>query len=131
MVELFAVLNQKNLDIKNSPVPPENLSSLINHISSGKISGKIAKQVFEIMVKTGNDPSKIIDEKGLQQQSDPEELKKIINKVLENNADKVKEYKLGKEKLYGFFIGEIMKASSGKANPKLVNQILTNKLKNG
>ena len=90
---------------------------------------KIAKKVFEIMVETGEEPSKIIKEKSLKQQSDPKELEKIIIKVLGNNSDKVSEYKSGKEKLYGFFVGEIMKASSGKANPQLVNDILKNKLK--
>ena len=129
IVELFAILNEKNLDIKDSPVSPKNLSSLINAISSGEISGKIAKKVFEIMVQTKGDPLKIIKEKGLKQQSDPKELEKIVIKVLENNADKVSEYKSGKEKLYGFFVGEIMKVSSGKANPKLVNNILKEKLK--
>ncbi len=128
IVELFAVLNDKNLDIKDSPVTPKNLSSLINNISSGKISGKIAKKVFELMVETGEEPAKIIKEKGLKQQSDPKELEKIVIKVLENNSDKVSEYNSGKVKLYGFFVGEIMKASSGKANPKLVNDILKKKL---
>ena len=127
--DLFAVLNDKNLDIKDSPVSPKNLASLINAISSGKISGKMAKKVFELMVENGEEPSKIIKEKGLKQESDPKELEKIIIKVLENNSDKVSEYKSGKEKLYGFFVGEIMKASSGKANPKLVNDILKEKLK--
>ena len=81
------------------------------------------------MVQSGDKPSKIINEKGLKQQSDPKELEKIVIKVLNNNTDKVTEYKSGKVKLYGFFIGEIMKASSGKANPKLVNDILKEKLK--
>ena len=103
--------------------------SLINAISSGEISGKIAKKVFEIMVETGDEPTKIIKEKGLKQQSDPKELEKIIIKVLEANSDKVLQYNSGKEKLYGFFVGEIMKASSGSANPKLVNDILKVKLK--
>ena len=129
IVELFAVLNEKNLDIKDSPVTPNNLAKLINSITSGEISGKIAKKVFEIMVQTGKDPKNIINEKGLKQQSDPKELEKIINKVLEKNADKVTQYKSGKEKLYGFFVGEVMKLSSGKANPKLVNDILTKELK--
>ncbi len=129
IVELFAVLNKKNLDIKKSPVSSNNLSKLINSISSGEISGKIAKQVFELMVNTGDDPSKIIKEKGLKQQSNPKELEKIVKIVLEKNTDKVKQFKSGKEKLYGFFVGEIMKASSGKANPKIVNDILKKELK--
>ncbi len=129
IVELFAVLNKKNIDIKNSPVSSKNLANLINLISSGEISGKIAKQVFELMVNTGDEPSKIIKEKGLKQQSDPKELEKIVKKVLDKNTDKVQQFKSGKEKLYGFFVGEIMKASSGKANPKLVNDILKKELK--
>ena len=128
IVELFAVLNEKNLNIKDSPVSPKNLASLINTITSGEISGKIAKKVFEIMVQTGDEPIKIIKEKGLKQQSDPKELEKIVTKTLENNSDKVSQYKSGRLKLYGFFVGEIMKASSGKANPKLVNEILKEKL---
>ncbi len=129
IVELFAILNKKNLDIKNSPVSSKNLGKLINSISSGEISGKIAKQVFELMVNTGDDPSKIIKEKGLKQQSDPKELEKIVKIVLDKNTDKVQQFKSGREKLYGFFVGEIMKASSGKANPKLVNDILKKELK--
>ena len=129
IVELFAVLNKKNIDIKNSPVSSKNLANLINLISSGEISGKIAKQVFELMVNTGDEPSKIIKEKGLKQQSDPKELEKIVKIVLDKNTDKVQQFKSGKEKLYGFFVGEIMKASSGKANPKLVNDILKKELK--
>ena len=81
------------------------------------------------MVQSGDEPSKIIKDKGLQQQSDPKELEKIIKNVLKKNLDEVTQYKAGKEKLYGFFVGEVMKASSGKANPKLVNDILKKELK--
>ena len=80
---MFAVLNDKNLDIKDSPVSSKNLANLLNLISSGEISGKIAKKVFELMVQSGDEPSKIIKDKGLQQQSDPKELEKIIKNVLE------------------------------------------------
>ena len=109
-------------------VSPQNLALLINTISSGEISGKIAKKVFEIMVETGDDPTKIIKEKGLKQQSDPKELEKIILDVISKNHDKVAQYKAGKEKLFGYFVGEVMKASKGKANPQLVNEILKKKL---
>ena len=129
LVELFAVLNEKNLDIKDSPVSSKNLAKLINSISSGEISGKIAKKVFQFMVISGDEPSKIIKEKALKQQSDPKELEKIVKNVLEKNADKVLKFKSGKEKLFGFFVGEVMKVSSGKANPKLVNDILKKELK--
>ena len=81
------------------------------------------------MVETGNEPNKIIKEKKLKQQSDPKELEKIVSKVLKDNSDKVLQYKSGKEKLYGFFVGEAMKLSGGKANPKLLNDILKEKLR--
>ena len=128
-VELFAVLNKKNLTISQSPVSAKNLSALIKMITSGKISGKIAKDVFEKMQTENKDPQQIVEKEGLIQQSDPKELEKIITKVISNNKDKVEQYKSGKEKLFGFFIGQVMKASEGKANPQLVNEILKNKLK--
>ena len=81
------------------------------------------------MIKTGDEPNKIIKEKKLKQQSNPKELEKIVSKVLKNNSDKVLQYKSGKEKLYGFFVGEAMKLSGGKANPKLLNDIFKGKLK--
>ena len=128
-VELFAVLNKNNLSILNSPISAKNLSALIKMISSGKISGKIAKEVFEKMKIGDKDPKKIVEEEGLIQQSDPKQLEKIILEVLSKNQDKVTQYKSGKEKLFGYFVGEVMKISKGKANPNLVNQILKNKLK--
>jgi len=127
--ELFALLNEKNLEISKSPISAKNLSKLINLIKNGTISGKIAKSVFEIMATEGKNPADIIEEKGLKQQSDPKELEKLIDKVVKDNPDKVKEYKSGKEKLFGFFVGQAMKASGGKGNPQLINDILKNKLK--
>jgi len=127
--ELFALLNEKNLEISKSPISAKNLSKLINLIKNGTISGKIAKSVFEIMATEGKNPADIIEEKGLKQQSDPKELEKLIDKVVNDNPDKVKEYKSGKEKLFGFFVGQAMKASGGKGNPQLINDILKNKLK--
>tara|TARA_A100001015_G_C14841482_1_gene652659 strand:- start:187 stop:1035 length:849 start_codon:yes stop_codon:yes gene_type:complete len=112
IVELFAVLNKKNIDIKDSPVTPNNLSKLINSISSGEISGKIAKKVFEIMVQTGEDPKNIINEKSLKQQSDPKELNKIINKVLENNTRKgYKRNHYWKSNQYGWYQWSIFTVS--------------------
>jgi len=102
---------------------------LINLIQDGTISGKIAKSVFEIMAESNKDPQKIIDEKGLKQESDPKELEKLIDRVIKDNQEKVKEYKSGKDKLFGFFVGQAMKVSGGKANPQLVNEILKKKLK--
>ena len=126
--ELFALLNEKNLEISQNPISAKNLSKLINLIKDGTISGKIAKSVFEIMADEGKDPQIIVEEKGLKQQSDPKEIEKLIDKVITDNPDKVKEYKSGKDKLFGFFVGQVMKVSRGKANPQLVNEILKKKL---
>jgi len=129
MGDLFAMLNEKNLNISQSPVSAQSLAELVQSIKSGEISGRIAKDVFEIMVKSGENPKKIIETRGLKQQSNPEELEKIINEILLKNKDKVEQYKSGKEKLFGFFVGQVMKVSGGKANPQLVNEILKKTLK--
>jgi len=126
--ELFALLNNKNIEIIDSPISSKNLSKLINLIKDGTISGKIAKSVFEIMRDGDKDPITIVEEKGLKQQSDPKELENLINKVITENPKNVEAYKSGKDKLFGFFVGQVMKNSNGKANPKLVNEILKKKL---
>ena len=126
--ELFAALNEKNLEITESPISAGNLSKLINLIKDGTISGKIAKTVFEQMMKGDKDPKKIVEEKGLKQESDPKALEALIDKVIDDNRDKAIEYKSGKVKLFGFFVGQVMKVSGGKANPQLVNEILKKKL---
>ena len=126
--ELFALLNEKNIEITESPISSKNLSKLINLIKDGTISGKIAKSVFEIMSDGDKDPITIVEEKGLKQQSDPKELENLINKVISENPKNVEAYKSGKDKLFGFFVGQVMKNSNGKANPKLVNEILKKKL---
>ncbi len=126
--ELFALLNEKNIEITESPISSKNLSELINLIKDGTISGKIAKSVFEIMKDGDKDPISIVEEKGLKQQSDPKELENLINKVITENPKNVEAYKSGKDKLFGFFVGQVMKNSNGKANPKLVNEILKKKL---
>ena len=129
MGDLFASLNDKNISISESPVTAKKMSQLIDSISSGTISGRTAKEVFEVMKETGEEPNKIIESKGLQQKSDPKELEAIIEKILTENKDKVDQYKSGKDKLFGFFVGQVMKVSGGKANPQLVNEILKKKLK--
>ena len=129
MGDLFASLNDKNISISESPVTAKKMSQLIDSISSGIISGRTAKEVFEVMKETGEEPNKIIESKGLQQKSDPKELEAIIGKILTENKDKVDQYKSGKDKLFGFFVGQVMKVSGGKANPQLVNEILKKKLK--
>ena len=126
--ELFAALNEKNLEITESPISAGNLSKLINLIKDGTISGKIAKTVFEQMMEGDKDPKKIVEEKGLKQESDPKALEALIDKVIDDNRDKATEYKSGKVKLFGFFVGQVMKVSGGKANPQLVNDILKKKL---
>ena len=118
--ELFAVLNDKNLEISQSPVSAKNFAILINLIKNGTISGKIADG--------DKDPQKIVEEKGLKQQSDPKALEALIDKIINDNREKAIEYKQGKEKLFGFFVGQAMKASGGKANPQLINEILKKKL---
>ena len=129
MGDLFAMLNNKGLNISNSPITAKNFAELIQSIKSGEISGRIAKEVFEIMVQSGDNPKKIIESKGMKQQSDPKELEKMINEILTKNKDKVDQYKAGKEKLFGFFVGEVMKLSGGKANPQLTNEVLKKLLK--
>ena len=129
IVELFGVLNKEGKEIKDSPVSAKNLSKLINLIKDNTISGKIAKTVFEEMVKNDQDPDKIVEDKGLKQQSDPKELEKIIETIVKNNQDKVEQYKSGKDKLFGFFVGQAMKETESKGNPKLINDILKEKLK--
>ena len=129
MGELFATLNKEGKEISESPVSARNLAKMINLIKDGTISGKIAKTVFEEMVKHDGDPSKIVEEKGLKQTSDPNEIENTIDKILSSNQDKVQQYKSGKEKLFGFFVGQVMKEMKGKGNPGMINDILKNKLK--
>jgi len=129
MGDLFAMLNDKGVDISKSPISAKHFAELVQSIKSGEISGRIAKEVFEIMLETGDNPKKIIESKGLKQQSDPKELEKMINEILAKNKDKVDQYKSGKEKLFGFFVGQVMKSSGGKANPQLTNEILKKLLK--
>jgi len=126
--ELFAVLNNKNLEISQSPISAKNLAKLVNLIKNGTISGKIAKTIFELMIDGDKDPQIIVEEKGLKQESDPKALEALIDKIINDNREKAIEYKNGKEKLFGFFVGQAMKVSGGKANPQLINEILKKKL---
>jgi len=126
--ELFSVLNKENLNIDESPVSPSKLGELIDNIESGKVSNRLAKDIFEEMCDSGKSPSDIISEKGLSQISDEGELEKLVDNVLSVNPENVQKYKDGKDKLFGFFVGEAMKLSKGKANPKLLNELLKSKL---
>ena len=127
-VELFGALNKAGIELAQSPVSPNQLGGLIDLISDGSISGKIAKEVFSEMFETGKDAKLIVDEKGLKQVSDESAIVAMIDDVLATNPDKVNEYRGGKEKLFGFFVGQVMKASKGQANPGMVNKLLKQKL---
>ncbi|NPA54498.1 MAG: Asp-tRNA(Asn)/Glu-tRNA(Gln) amidotransferase subunit GatB [Aquificae bacterium] len=122
--ELLGKLNEAGLDITESPVKPEHIAELVELIDSGTISTKIAKEVFEEVFKTSKSPKQIVEEKGLKQVSDEGEIRKIIEEVLANHPAEVEKYKAGNQKLMGFFVGQVMKATKGKANPKVVNKIL-------
>jgi aspartyl-tRNA(Asn)/glutamyl-tRNA(Gln) amidotransferase subunit B len=126
--ELFARLNKAGTDITQSPVSPKQLGELVDLISDNTISGKIAKTVFEKMIETGKPAKQIVDEEGLVQVTDTGAIEKAIDEILAANPDKVAEYKSGKDKLFGFFVGQTMKATGGKANPAMLNELLKKKL---
>jgi aspartyl-tRNA(Asn)/glutamyl-tRNA(Gln) amidotransferase subunit B len=128
MGTLLGYLNAAGLTISQSPISAANLAQLIELVDSGVISGKIAKTVFEEMAKSGQPPKEIVEEKGLVQVSDAGAIEEVVSKILENCAGEVEDYKNGKTKLFGFFVGQVMKATGGKANPGIVNEILRKKL---
>ena len=126
--ELFSILNKKNLIIEDSPITSKQLGELVDNIENGKISNRQAKEVLEEMCESGKGALEIIDEKGLAQISDENEIESLVDNVLNSNPENVKKYKNGKDKLFGFFVGEAMKLSKGKANPKIVNDLIKKKL---
>ena len=128
--ELFSVLNKKNISIQDSPVSTKMMGELLDNIASGKVSNRLAKDIFEDMCETGKNPNLIIEEKGLSQISDKGEIEKFVDEVLNNNPVNIGKYKNGKTKLLGFFVGEVMKLSKGKANPATLNKLLKKKLDN-
>jgi aspartyl-tRNA(Asn)/glutamyl-tRNA(Gln) amidotransferase subunit B len=127
--ELLRELETTGLGAEESPVAPEELGALVRLIDEGKISGKQAKDVLVEMFKTGKPASTIIDERGLAQVSDAGEIERIVDEVVASNPKQLEQYRAGKESLLGFFVGQVMKASQGKANPKIVNEALLKKLK--
>lgn len=127
-VELFGRLNKLSIDFDKNPVASKQMIELLNLIKNDVISGKIAKEVLDIMVETGKSPELIVEEKGLKQVTDTGAINKVIDDIISSNQDKVTAYKNGNEKLFGFFVGQVMKATEGKANPKIVNEILKEKL---
>jgi len=128
MGDLFGALNRLGIGIGRSPVSAGQLGALIDLIADGTVSGRLAKDVFAEMVAIGSDPAAIVAAKGLRQVTDRAAIETAIDTVLAAQADKVAEYRAGRDKLYGFFVGQIMRATQGKANPAVVNQLLKKKL---
>ncbi|MCP5380614.1 MAG: Asp-tRNA(Asn)/Glu-tRNA(Gln) amidotransferase subunit GatB [Novosphingobium sp.] len=128
MSELLGALNKLGKNLENSPVSPDAGGELLALVGKGTISGSIAKQVLEKMLETGDGATAIVEREGLKQESDSGAIEAAVAKILADNADKVEQYKAGKEALFGFFVGQTMKAMQGKANPQLVNEILKAKL---
>lgn len=126
--DLTAALNKNNLHIDQSLISPEHLGLLLERISDGSITNHIAKKVFHLMWDSGEKPDTIIEQQKLKQITDTTALEKIIDEVIHNNTNQVTQYRAGKEKLWGYFVGQIMKATQGKANPKQINEILKRKL---
>ncbi|MGH7372050.1 MAG: Asp-tRNA(Asn)/Glu-tRNA(Gln) amidotransferase subunit GatB, partial [Candidatus Methylomirabilales bacterium] len=131
MSELLGYLNREGKEITESPVTPAQLVALLKLIQEGVISGKIAKVVFEEMYQTGKSPEAIIQEKGLIQITDQEELGRIVDQVLAENPGPVSDFRGGKEKARTALVGAVMRATKGKANPQLVNDLLREKLAGG
>lgn len=129
-VDLQAYLNEAEIPVSESPVTPQQLGGLINKITDNTISSKIAKTVFEAMLAGEGNAEKIIEAKGLKQVTDSGAIETMVDAVIANNPEQVEQYRSGKEKVFGFFVGQIMKESKGKANPAQVNQILKDKLSN-
>ena len=126
---MFGALNRRGESIdRRARCRPAQAAELLGLVADGTISGTIAKQVFEIMLETGDGAAAIVESRGLKQTSDTGAIDAAIDKVLADNADKVEQYKAGKEALFGFFVGQTMKAMAGKANPQVVNERLRAKL---
>ncbi|UQS83237.1 Asp-tRNA(Asn)/Glu-tRNA(Gln) amidotransferase subunit GatB [Bombilactobacillus thymidiniphilus] len=125
MVNVNAYLNENNLDLEQTKLTPQNLAMMINLVKDGTISSKIAKKVFAETIANGTDPKAWVEQKGMVQQSDPAVLEPIINQILDDNEQSIIDFKNGKDRAFGFLVGQIMKQTRGKANPKVVNQLLT------
>ena len=126
--ELLASINKENLSVTESPIPAQQLGKLVARIADKTISGKIAKTIFEDIWRKPCDVDKVIEDKGLKQVTDTGAIEKIIDDVISNNPGQLADYQSGKDKLFGFFVGQVMKVSKGKANPAQVNELLKSKL---
>jgi aspartyl-tRNA(Asn)/glutamyl-tRNA(Gln) amidotransferase subunit B len=124
MGSLLGLLNAAGKSIDQSPISAADLAQLLKLIDDGIISGKIAKTVFDEMAKTGKPPRQIVEDKGLVQITDTDAIDDVVAKVISSNPKEVEAYKKGKTKLLGFFVGQVMKETRGKANPQMVNKIL-------
>jgi aspartyl-tRNA(Asn)/glutamyl-tRNA(Gln) amidotransferase subunit B len=122
--DLFGALNRLGRDIGDSPISPAQGAELLALVADGTLSGRLAKEVFDIMLETGASAGEIVEERGLKQVSDTGEIEAIIAKIVADNPDNLAQYKAGKDKLFGFFVGQVMKAMGGKANPGVVNDLL-------
>ncbi|HRZ24918.1 MAG TPA: Asp-tRNA(Asn)/Glu-tRNA(Gln) amidotransferase GatCAB subunit B, partial [Candidatus Contendobacter sp.] len=129
MGDFAAFLNKENRDIAQSPVSAAQLASLLRRIQDQTISGKIAKEVFEALWAGEGDADAIISKRGLRQITDTSAIEKVIDDVIAANPEQLAQYRAGKDKLFGFFVGQVMKLSKGKANPQQVNELLAEKLK--
>ena len=128
MPELAAALNKDGLEINSGKLPAERLAGLLKRISDQTISGKIAKEVFEVMWASGSGADAVIEEKGLKQITDSSAIERVIDEVMAKNPGQLADYRSGKDKLFGFFVGQVMKATGGKANPAQLNDLLKKKL---
>ena len=128
--EILAGLNEEKKNIGDCPITPENLGEMLKMIENKELSGKMAKKVFTEMWKTKEDPKQIVKKKGLKRISDTSILTNMVTEVIEKFPKQVEDYKNGREKIFGFFVGEIMKSSRGQADPEQLNKILKEKLKN-
>jgi aspartyl-tRNA(Asn)/glutamyl-tRNA(Gln) amidotransferase subunit B len=128
MVELMRELKREEKEIEQCPIRPSQLAALLDLIREGVISGKLAKIVFEEMFQTGQDPGVIVEGKGMVQMTDPELILPVVDDVLKASPDQVAQYRAGKNKVFGYLVGEVMKRTRGQANPKLVNEMLKKKL---
>ncbi len=128
MGELMKLLNEDDKTFEDCPLKPAQLVDMLKLIDNGTISGKIAKSVFEEMYRTEESPESIVREKGLVQISDSGEIEKAVDDIISKHQKEAERYKAGEEKLIGFFVGQVMKATKGKANPQMVNELLKKKL---
>ena len=129
ITEVLALANKSNIGVKNYPVTPSNLRTLLLNVHEDIISSKQAKDVFERMWNNGENAQDIIEKEGMKQISNTDQLNKVVDNIIKNNYKSVEEYRNGKDKLLGFFVGQVMKETQGKGNPKIINKLLKEKLK--